>query len=150
MKTRTVEKLEIKIKRPGGNIETIVTSENVRYLLGTNQKAQEAATKATREAGKGQVLSFTLISEDMPMTDKEQRDYLVMEIGDAYSKFDYLREQDYNNDTGFHKSAPVELEIKAAEQALKDFDIANPELKAEIDAVKREKIARDIQSCLNS
>jgi len=75
---------------------------------------------------------------------------LVSALGDAHDEHDYKREQDYNNDIGFHQSAETELKIEAAVKALTDFDLAHPEFTARLAAEKAAETERNIQSALNA
>jgi hypothetical protein len=79
-----------------------------------------------------------------------ERENLRMAISTAYDKFSYLREQDYNNDIGFHASPAAEKEIEDAEKALKEFDKTHPEFAAKIAKEKAAKTERQIQSALNA
>ena len=78
------------------------------------------------------------------------RNELKMAISMAYDKFSYLREQDYNNDIGFHQSPAAEKEIEEAEKALKEFDKKHPEFAAKIADEEAAKTERQIQSALNA
>jgi len=78
------------------------------------------------------------------------RAQLVMDISCLFDKEEYLREQDYNDDMGFHKSAPVADEIKAAQLKLKEFDVANPKIVAEINKQKQIDNECKIHSALNA
>jgi len=79
-----------------------------------------------------------------------ERKNIVMELSCLHDEEAYLREQDYNNDTGFHNSAPVQKEIEQALLKLAEFDIANPSIIAQIKKDQKIKDRRDIQSALNA
>lgn len=75
---------------------------------------------------------------------------LAEDVRDAWDRWSYNRELDFDNDTGLHHSVNDEAAAKAAEQALKDFDAAHPELAAKIAKERAEKTERGIQSALNA
>jgi hypothetical protein len=79
-----------------------------------------------------------------------ERQALVSAIGGAWDNWSHQRERDFDNDIGFHNSPKAEKSAKDAEQALKDFDKANPELAAKIAKEKAKETERSIQSALNA
>ena len=115
MKTKTTEHLKIKVKRPNGEIETVIKTENVRFL-GTNKQAQAKAIKDTREAGRGDVLSFDIIEVQVPMTLEEQRQELMWDVSAAWDRWSYNRERDFDRDIGLLHSADDERAAKAADR----------------------------------
>lgn len=147
--TKTHERLKITIRRPEGHTEIVYKDDNVRYL-GANKDAQKKCIIATREAGRGDILNFEIIEEQVPMTLEEQRAALVYKIAAAWDRWSYNRERDYDNDMGLVHSAGDEAAAKAYEQELKDFDEAHPELAAEIARKRAEETERNIQSALNA
>ncbi len=79
-----------------------------------------------------------------------ERQSLVDAIYAAYYKIDLAREDDHDNDIGFHLSVQVHKEIDDAELALSVFDKAHKELAKSIVKEKAKTTERNIQSALNA
>ncbi len=79
-----------------------------------------------------------------------ERANIVMEISCLYEKESYLREQDYDNDIGFHLSAPAKTEIDNAKEKLEIFDKKYPEIAKKVNEEISEKNKRAIKSALNA
>lgn len=146
---KTVEILEVVVRRPNGDVETITRTDNVRFL-GTNEVAQERCIKATRDAGKGDILSFAIVDKIVQMTEQEQRRELCYQLQSADDFYDAAREKDFDNDIGMHLSLKAMIEVKKCRKALFDFDDAHPELVAELKEKEAARDARLIQSALNA
>lgn len=147
--TRTEQKLKITVKRPGGAIETVIKTDNVVFL-GKNKIAQKQVIDATKAAGKGDVLSFEIIEEQIPLTLEEQRQDLVYTIGGLIDAQDAAIERDYNRDIGFHESAKFDSKINVAREELAKFDEAHPHIIAEINRLEAIRTEQLIQSALNA
>lgn len=102
--------IKITIKRPNGEIEEVYKTDS-KFRL---KKFQDQAYKATKEVGRGEILNFEDHVEELDMTLSEIRKELLDRWSDA-------RKRDFNRDI-----------VQAAEQAVKDFDVAHPEIKASI------------------
>jgi len=146
---RLQEQLKITIKRPSGKIETVFETESVRSR-GLNEKIQARCVKATKDAGKGDILSFEIVDIEVPMSIREQRDLLTSEINNAIYFYKEAREKDFENDIGMHISPGLKKHIDAAIKELADFDLVNKELADEIKKEKDAEIKRNIQSALNA
>lgn len=147
--TKTVEKLKVTIKRPSGEIEVVYKTDNVRYI-GTIERVQDQVTKATKEAGQGDIQSFDIVSEEIPMTLEEIRESIRTEIGGNIEMQDDARERDYNEDIGFQESVKFDDVIKNLRVELKEFDAKHPEILAEIHRKEEIRTEQLIQSAMNS
>jgi len=147
--TKKQEQLKITIKRLSGKIETVFKTENVRFI-GRNKKAQAQCVKATKDAGKGDILSFEIVDIDVPMSIREQRESLTDKIDAAIYSYEAAREKDFENDIGMHISPSLEKHIDSAIKNLADFDLVNKELADEIKKEKTAETERNIQSALNA
>ncbi len=147
--TKTIEKLKVTVKRPNGNIKVVYKTDSVRYL-GTVESAQKNCIEATKEAGRGDILSFEIVEEEMPMSHEEIRELIALEIDCNFDAQDAARERDYNNDIGFHESVKFDSKIKCLRDELKSFDEKHPEIIAEIKRKEEIKTQQQIKSALNA
>jgi len=138
--TKTIEKLKVTIKRPNGNIEVVYKAENVR-CIGTIEQVQEQVIKAAKEAGKGDIQSFEIVDEEVPMSLNEIRDSIRSDLIVNLDSQDCAIERDFNNDIGFHGLAKLDDAIKELRLELAKFDAAHPEILAEIKKKKKSKLS---------
>lgn len=141
-----MKKCALTIRRPNGQVETVV-ADNLQFAL--SDAALEQARQATRDAGKGEILSAKVVRVDAPMTLRDQRDALV----DAYTaQVETLKASEHQDVTaGIGRDhSDIKAKVTAAKQALTDFDAANPELVAEIAVTEADQKAERIQSALNA
>jgi len=80
MKT-TDRKVQITVKRPNGQIEKIL---NDNLAFATSKQIQDKVIKATKEAGKGDILSFELVEIEREMTASEAKHAARAANQDAY------------------------------------------------------------------
>jgi len=144
--TKMTDKLEVTVKRPNGEIEVVIHPTLTRLT----DTMFEQCKKATKDAGKGDLLSYKTIEIEEPMTLKEQRYDLCLDISGQIYMQDMARDRDYDNDIGFHESPKYDAKIAELRGELKAFDDTYPEVVAEINRLKAIETEQQIQSVLNA
>lgn len=132
-------------KKPYSNYKMHMP-DNAVAAIGASNKTQWISADTLNKAEK----AINNYNDQPSVRLPRERNALRSLIQDLYSKWDYAREQDFNNDIGLHSSSDVDKEIQQAEKNLVEFDKIHPEIKAEFDKEQEEKTARNIQSALNS
>jgi len=123
----------ITVKRTNGDIEIVKYTGVNASTLAYSKDMQDDTYKATRDAGNGNILKFEAASDERDATLLEQRAALVDAKVSALYMWGEARERDFNNDIGMLQSSKLEIVAKDAEQAIKDFDIANPDVRQNAD-----------------
>jgi len=129
-------KAKMQIERPNGNIEEVIAE--VPFGIDWETFKRES-TRQTKEAGRGQIMSFEQI---VPL--KKQRKHLAADIQMWVETAQYQHSkaisQGQRPDT-----SNADKKAKEAAEALREFDAKHPEIKAEIDREDREKTEKLMQ-----
>ncbi len=144
MKTKQVNaRTLVTVKRPCGTIEKV---EHQNVMLSSIKQYQQEAIKQTRAAGRGEILSFERICDEVPMSLEEERKELIFERASKIDRWYSARERDFGRDIGFIESRKLQAAMEKAEKAVEDFDLAHPEIIAAIKKAKSDAADRWVEA----
>jgi len=134
-------KVKITVKRENGEIE-VVYNDN-RMLM--TPRWQEQAIKSTKAAGKGEILRFEEVDVKEGLTKEQERWELSLKYDQLLEKRSSLTSRNM-----VEKAVGLAEEINDALKSIKAFDIANPEIKAELSKAAAAKQKESAESAMRS